>query len=92
MQTERIQGAIDRYHNEIYRVCIVLESALKYRDWLVGDMCTYADLYFITWQRLVPTDIGRDISAKSPLVDAWMKRMEARPCQEGLCRPGSCHC
>lgn len=27
----------------------VLDRALKGRDWLVGDKCTYADLAFVMW-------------------------------------------
>lgn len=76
---EKVQSAIDRYRNEIHRVCGVLDSVLQTRDWLVGDKCTYADLAFIAWQRWAPRFSGDDIYAKYPRVGAWMKRMEARP-------------
>ncbi|RKK19247.1 hypothetical protein BFJ68_g17619 [Fusarium oxysporum] len=76
---EKIQSAIDRYVSEMHRVNGVLERVLKHRDWLVGDKCTYADLAFIAWQRWAPKYGGEDIYQKFPSVEAWVKRMEARP-------------
>lgn len=77
---EKIPLAIERYQNEIRRVCGVLERALDGRDWLVGDKCTYADLSFIAWQGTIPMIFaGEDFYSKYPKVKAWMDRMEARP-------------
>lgn len=78
--SEKIPFAIERYQNEIRRVCGVLERALDGREWLVGDKCTYADLAFIAWQQAIPMIFpGEDFYAKFPKVKAWMDRMNARP-------------
>ncbi|KAJ5100130.1 hypothetical protein N7532_007131 [Penicillium argentinense] len=79
LHPEKVQSAIDRYRNEIHRVCSVLESVLKDCEWLVGDKCTYADLAFVAWQRWAPKFGGEDIYEKFPHVEDWMKRMEVRP-------------
>lgn len=77
---EKVPLAIERYQNEIRRVCSVLERALDGREWLVGDKCTYADLSFIAWQHAIPAIFkDEDFYSKYPKVRAWMDRMEARP-------------
>lgn len=75
---EKVQSAIDRYRDEIYRVTGVLDKYLQTREWLVGDKCTYADLSFIAWQRNAPRLCGERFYDKFPHAWAWMKRMEAR--------------
>lgn len=67
------------------RVCGVLESVLKKRDWLVGEKCTYADLSFVAWQRFAPRLGGDDLYEKFPKVGAWMKRMEEREAVTKVC-------
>ncbi|SPO05566.1 related to theta class glutathione S-transferase [Cephalotrichum gorgonifer] len=77
--SEKLPLAIDRYLGEIDRVTSVLERALDGRDWLVGDKCTYADLSFIAWQRIVPRLLGDSFYDKYPRVKAWLDRMHERP-------------
>ncbi|PIG89454.1 hypothetical protein AARAC_009887 [Aspergillus arachidicola] len=76
---QKVQSAIDRYRDEVYRVTGVLDNYLQTRQWLVGDKCTYADLSFIAWQRNAPRLCGEGFYDKFPHAYAWMKRMEARP-------------
>lgn len=82
---EKVQSVIERYQKEIHRVCGVLESVLKDRDWLVGEKCTYADLCFVAWQRFAPRFGGEDLYEKFPRVGAWMKRIEARETVAKVC-------
>jgi len=63
-------------------VTAVLEGLLEGKEWLVGGKCTYADLAFLTWQRVVVA-YGIwpewDMKAEAPRVVDWLERMEARP-------------
>ncbi|PGG96477.1 glutathione S-transferase, partial [Blastomyces parvus] len=72
---EKLPSAIERYENEMKRVCSVLEGWLagtlgaaegsgaqgkgKERQYLVGDKCSFADLAFIPWHSHVDKAIGR---------------------------------
>jgi len=79
---EKIPIAIDRYRKEIQRVTAVLEGLLEGKEWLVGGKCTYADLAFLTWQRVVVAYgiwPDWDMTAEAPRVVDWLERMEARP-------------
>ena len=79
---EKIQSATDRYVNEIDRVTSVLDKALKGKDWLVGDKCTYADLSFITWANVgqgLLVQLGKgDLQDKYADYRRWMEAMEKR--------------
>ena len=79
---EKIQSATDRYVNEIDRVMGVLDIALKDRDWLVGDKCTYADLSFVTWAEVGKGLLAQlnklDILDKYPNHNRWMAAMNQR--------------
>lgn len=79
---EKIQSATDRYLNEIDRVTGVLDVALKGKDWLVGDKCTYADLSFVTWAEVgngLLAQFGKlDILEKYPNYKRWMAAMNQR--------------
>lgn len=61
----------------------VLNGILEGKEWLVGGKCTYADLAFLPWNTRVNmalnTPPGEDPLDKWPNVQAWNRRMEARP-------------
>lgn len=61
----------------------VLNGILEGKEWLVGDKCTYADLAFLPWNTRVNmalnTPPGEDPLDPWPNVQAWTRRMEARP-------------
>lgn len=60
---EKIPSAQERYEAEVKRVVgTVFENALKGKDWLVGDKCTYADLSFFMWNN----NIGMIFGGRSP--------------------------
>lgn len=50
---EKVESALLRYGNELKRIVGVLDRALKDREWLVGDKCTYADLAFVMWNCMI---------------------------------------
>jgi glutathione S-transferase len=80
-QSEQQPAAIKRYADEVLRVTSVLESALKDRNWLVGEKCTFADLSFVPWQDMVGLIMGDEVAATDlerdfPNVQAWMQRMK----------------
>jgi glutathione S-transferase len=83
-QSEQQPAAIKRYADEVLRVTSVLESALKDRNWLVGEKCTFADLSFVPWQDMVGLIMGDEVAATDlecdfPNVQAWMQRMKDIP-------------
>ncbi|QIW97592.1 hypothetical protein AMS68_003110 [Peltaster fructicola] len=82
---EKIQSAIDRFINEIFRVVGVLELGLERNGsgWLVGDKCTYADLSFVTWAavgegQLKELEKYDGFEDKYPLYTAWLNRLGER--------------
>ncbi|EPQ54236.1 glutathione S-transferase [Gloeophyllum trabeum ATCC 11539] len=81
LHPEKIPSAIERYETEMKRVVGVLESVLRKQDWLVGGKFGVADLSFVTWhvgglRRTLP---DWDVARAAPHVDAWVRRMLARP-------------
>lgn len=80
-----MQTARDRYIKEIQRVTKVLDNALKGKQWLLGDACTYADIAFLPWYGIPPRlDIEQTGWWERTLKDcpdfkAWVDRLEARP-------------
>lgn len=82
---EKIQSAIDRYVNEIFRVIGVLDKALEANNagWLVGDKLTYADLSFITWSSVAEgllKELSKfeELEEKFPSYTKWLKKMEEK--------------
>ncbi|KDQ49758.1 hypothetical protein JAAARDRAFT_42596 [Jaapia argillacea MUCL 33604] len=78
---EKIPSAIERYQNEAKRVIGVLDGVLSKSEWLVGNKYTIADLSFITWHYAAVNSLldNYDCSKEAPHVDAWYKKMLARP-------------
>jgi glutathione S-transferase len=71
-----------RYATKLERVLGVLESALKERDWLVGDKMTFADLAFVAWNERINALDGPGKGERLegfPNVKAWHERMTRRP-------------
>ncbi|TFK34140.1 glutathione S-transferase [Crucibulum laeve] len=78
---EKIPYAINRYVTETKRLYGVLEARLKDRDYLVGPgRGTYglADIKTATWVRFA-SYIDIKLEEEFPAIDAWVKRIEARP-------------
>ena len=89
---EHIPSALDRYVQEVKRVCGVLEGWLvQQKDehggaakgdgpWLVGNKVSYADLAFIPWQRLIALILTKDEynDEDYPEMKAWLKKMIGR--------------
>ena len=79
---ERIQYAVDRYGNEVKRLCNVLDKRLADVEYLGGDY-TIADMATYPWVRLYERYgvVLDDI----PNVKRWMEAIAARPgVQRGL--------
>ncbi|OJJ99076.1 hypothetical protein ASPACDRAFT_120172 [Aspergillus aculeatus ATCC 16872] len=81
LHPEKLPSVIDRYVTEVRRVLGVLDTVLADKTWLVGDKLTFADLAFVPWNGrlnyLLP-EAEQDLAAW-PNVQAWQRRMEARP-------------
>ena len=89
---EHLPSALDRYVNEVNRVCHVLEGWLaKQKDsyggitdsdgpWMVGNRLSYADLAFIQWQRVIAMVLEKDEydEDKYPEMKAWLDKMISR--------------
>ncbi|KAG8988120.1 glutathione S- transferase, nitrogen catabolite repression regulator [Tulasnella sp. JGI-2019a] len=82
--SEKIPYGINRYIAETKRLYSVLELRLKSRDYLAGDgkgKFSIADINGFPWVRS-HTLIGiteEELAKDYPGVDAWLKRIEARP-------------
>lgn len=89
---EHLPSALDRYVNEIDRVSKVLEGHLAQQEeehgrkpgfngpWLVGNKMSYADLSFITWQKVITMIIDKDQYNEDnyPVLKRWIASMVAR--------------
>lgn len=75
---EKVPSAQERYINEIRRVSGVLNRFLTDKQYLVGGNFSYVDLAFIPWFG-VPEMFGINMPEEFPHVDAWLKRLRARP-------------
>ena len=73
---EKVQYGIDRYTNEVNRLCGVLNKRLADRDYLAGDY-SIADMAAFPWARLWKNQ-GQDI-AQFPDMAGWLERCLARP-------------
>lgn len=92
--SEQVPSAIERYNKEVNRVSGVLDKYLAQQKeehggsaaagsdgpWLVGNKFSYADIAFITWQRLIGTLLEKDDYDEDnfPHVKEWLGRMTAR--------------
>lgn len=94
---EKLPSAVNRYIREIARVTGVLEKHLSDEKekagghgdgpWLVGNKYSYADLAFVSWQKLFHDGLlsNEDDSFNPedfPVVKDWMARLTARPAIE----------
>ena len=73
---EKIQYGIDRYTNEVNRLYGVLNKRLEGREYIAGDY-SIADMASYPWVRPYKNQ-GQDL-AEFPALEAWYKRMRARP-------------
>lgn len=87
---EPIPSALNRYVGETNRHTAVLEEWLAKQKkehggsadgpWLVGGKCSYADLVFITWHKVISLILSKEEfdEEKSPNVKDWIDRMCTR--------------
>ncbi len=73
---EKIRYGIDRYTNEVNRLYGVMDRRLANHDYLAGDY-SIADMAIYPWVRPYKNQ-GQELS-KFPNLDAWFKRVQARP-------------
>jgi glutathione S-transferase len=91
---EKLPSAIERYAKEVNRVSGVLETWLaaqkeefggeKYEGdgpWLVGNKLSYADLAFLSWQKIVLAICEKEdyVESDYPLLSEWLGKMYVRP-------------
>ncbi|KAF2237708.1 glutathione S-transferase [Viridothelium virens] len=80
--SEKLPSAIDRYVKEIERVTAVLDKAVSYTGWLVGDRCTFVDLSFVNWAmvaRRLFKELGKEDELKKfPNHEKWIEKMSSR--------------
>ncbi|WMT72753.1 glutathione S-transferase N-terminal domain-containing protein [Bradyrhizobium sp. Ash2021] len=86
---ERLQGAIDRYQNEVQRLYRVLDVQLARHEWLAGDF-SIADIANWSWCR-IHNWAGVSVDDVSNL-RRWMAAIEKRPgCAKGVTVPHVVH-
>ena len=73
---EKVQYGIDRYTNEVNRLYGVMDRRLADHHYLAGDY-SIADMAIYPWVRPYKNQ-GQDL-ANFPNLDAWFKRVQARP-------------
>ena len=93
---ENLSSALNRYAAETRRICTVIDNALALQRkklgvdkdqpvWLVGDKCTYADLSFVPWNKLLfgamflDVDISAELAKSCPEFFAWNQNLLDRP-------------
>ena len=74
---EKIPYAIDRYSNEVKRLCRVLDKRLSDAEFLAGDEYSMADIITFPWIRN-PERRGIDMSVL-PHLKRWHDSVAARP-------------
>jgi len=84
---EKVPSAVERYNNEITRVCTVIDKHLKTtgQEYLVGNKFTYADLSFIPWNNMISWLKGAEGEKeleKLPHYWAWWQKISTRPATE----------
>lgn len=78
----KIEYSVQRYNNEVNRLCGVLDRRLTGREY-VADGYSIADMALYPWVKLAAI-YGQDMSAFTN-VQAWLDRIAARPAvQRGL--------
>ncbi len=82
---ERVPYAVDRYTNEVNRLYGVLDKRLADRAFVAGEY-SIADMAIYPWVRPYKNQ-GQDL-ADFPNLDAWFKRMRARPAVAKGCKIG----
>ena len=83
---ERIEYAIQRYHQETKRLYEVLDARLRDLEWLAGDY-SIADIATWPWVR-IHAWAGVDID-DLPHLQRWCDALAERPaCQRGVAVPG----
>jgi GST-like protein len=75
--SEQVPLAIDRYQVEANRLTAVLEARLQSTPWLAGQSYSVADVMNFGWLR-APQYAGVQLEVY-PAVQAWVKRIAARP-------------
>jgi glutathione S-transferase len=89
---EKVPSAIERYAKEINRVSGVLDGYLAQQanehsgssgydgPWLVGNKCSYADLAFVSWQKIITLVIEKDEYDEDnfPHLKEWLGKMTSR--------------
>jgi glutathione S-transferase len=95
---EQIPSAKERYNKELNRITGVLESVLARHEkeyshsagfdgpWLVGNKFSFADLVFVSWQKIIAFIVLEDQYDINnyPHVKAWMDKMLARDTIKGV--------
>lgn len=78
---EKLSYAINRYRREVERHYEVLDTHLKERDFMVGNVYTIADISGWGWldraSRVLPSD-GTPLAA-FPNLERWFRAIDARP-------------
>ena len=86
---ERLQGAIDRYQNEVRRLYGVLDRQLANNEWLADDF-SIADIANWSWSR-IHNWAGISVDGLNNL-QRWMASIERRPgCAKGVRIPHETH-
>jgi glutathione S-transferase len=89
---EQVPSAKERYNKEVNRVSGVLDSylaqqKLKHSDsvssdgpWLVGNKMSYADIAFVSYQKIISMVLGKDEYNEDsfPVLKEWLDRMTSR--------------
>jgi len=89
--SEQLPSAIERYVGEVNRVSGVLDEYLAQQKqehgsaggdgpWLVGNKFSFADLAFISWQKIIAMVLSKDEydEDKFPHLKEWIDRMASR--------------
>lgn len=78
----KIEYSVQRYKNEVNRLCGVIDRRLDGRDYLAGEY-SIADMASYPWVKLASL-FGQDM-ADFPRTQAWLDRLAARPAvQRGM--------
>ncbi len=75
----KIEYSVQRYNNEVNRLCGVLDRRLDGRDYVAGEY-SIADMALYPWVKLAML-YGQDMAAFAR-VSAWLDRIAARPAVE----------
>lgn len=78
---EKIESAIERYEEQMFRVVGVLDDILADKEYLVGNKASYADISFIAWDSLMHVIVADQLDRFKSFKNywAWYERITARP-------------